>query len=93
MKRHIINDRQLKIIKESDFGWVDSEDANYRPKTYRFNYRMECFIDADSEEEASEIFENMDLGNIQNEMVYDDLHKGLKDYSWYETTSINLDEE
>ncbi len=93
MKRHIINKRQLNIIKESDFGWVDSEEANYKPKTYRFNYRMECFIDADSEEEANEIFQNMDLGSLRENMVYDELTKGLKDYEWYETVSINLDEE
>jgi hypothetical protein len=82
-----------KIIKEevNDFDWT--EDVPARLNTYRVTYRMEMYIDAHTEEEATEIYEAMDLGNVHHYMTYEEDEVGMKDYQWYETTSIEQTED
>jgi hypothetical protein len=82
-----------KILKEEfdDFGWT--KDVPAKLNTYRITYRMEMYIDAHTEEEATEIYESMDLGNVHRYMTYDEEEVGMKDYQWYETTSIERTED
>ena len=82
-----------KIIKEevNSFDWT--EDVPARLNTYRVTYRMEMYIDAHTEEEAKQIYENMDLGNVHHYMTYEEDEVGMKDYQWYETTSIEQTED
>jgi hypothetical protein len=35
----------------------------------------------------------MDLGNVHRYMAYDEEEVGMKDYQWYETTSIERTED
>ena len=82
-----------KIIKEEVNGFDWTEDVPARLNTYRVTYRMEMYIDAHTEEEATQIYENMDLGNVNHYMTYDEDEVGMKDYQWYETTSIEQTED
>jgi hypothetical protein len=77
-----------KIMKEeiNDFDWT--EDVPAKLNTYRVTYRTELYISAHTEEEANEIYEELNLGDLGTALNYNEDEVGLKDYSWYETTSF-----
>ena len=76
------------IIKEAvnDFEWT--EEIPSRLNTYRVTYTTELYIDAHDEDEANEIYEDMNLGSLRGHMMHYDDQVGLKDYQWIETSSF-----
>ena len=78
-----------KIIKEevSDFDWAN-DIPSARLNRYHVSYRAEVFIDAETEEQANQIYEGLNLGALRDEIIEDDDEVGLKEYSWVQTHGI-----
>ena len=72
------------IIKEAvnDFEWT--EEIPSRLNTYRVTYITELYIDAHDEDEANEIYEDMNLWSLRGHMMHYDDQVGLKDYQFIE---------
>ena len=64
---------------------------NNKMKTYRITYRMEVFINADSEEEAQNIFDNaQEFNDLNHEYIEQD---SIEEYSEnYSSKKITTDE-
>lgn len=59
---------------------------------FRFNYRADVIIQADTEEEANEVWENLDLQDLSNEM-HEDNNSNVISASFIELIDIEKMEE
>jgi hypothetical protein len=74
-----------KIIREevNDFDWI--QDTKPELKTYIVRYSSEMWIEAYNMDQAQDIYNDVDLNDVNNSINHNKDQAGIRSNEWYDT--------